>query len=130
MRIINAETTHRFSVVLSVRVAHMLYTMCKECVSEAWQLLTSGFLRYGGIGANCKCCLQEAYTSMIAAKHEKPYPQTMNWLRCRLCFSLPRSAVMCLRGSRSSAGHVAHSNIGEASIELSLSEAHLLQGMN
>ena len=40
--------------------------------------------------------------AIIAEKHEKPYSQTMQWIRCRLNFSLLRSASMCLRGSRSS----------------------------
>ena len=34
-----------------------------------------------------------------AEKHRKPYSRTMDWVRCRLKFSLVRSAIMCLRGS-------------------------------
>jgi len=45
--------------------------------------------------------------SMIAEKN-KPYSKTIHWLRCRLSFSLLRSAIMCLRGSRSSLHHPAH----------------------
>ena len=36
--------------------------------------------------------------SMISEKNNKPYSKTMHWLRCRLSFSLLRSAIMCLRG--------------------------------
>ena len=36
---------------------------------------------------------------MIATKHNKAYTKTLNWMRCRISFSLLRSAVMCLRGS-------------------------------
>ena len=39
--------------------------------------------------------------AMIAEKHSKPYSRTMHLIRCRLSFSLLRSAIMCLRGSRS-----------------------------
>ena len=39
--------------------------------------------------------------SMISEKNNKPYSKTMHWLRCRLSFSLLRSAIMCLRGCRS-----------------------------
>ena len=41
--------------------------------------------------------------SLIADKHSKLYSRTLHWLRCRINFSLLRSAIMCLRGSRSAA---------------------------
>ena len=40
--------------------------------------------------------------SLIDEKHQQPYSLTVNWLRCKLSFSLIRSAVMCLHGARSS----------------------------
>ena len=43
--------------------------------------------------------------SPIAEKHDKPYEQTLHWLRCRINFSLLRSSIMCLRGSRSHINH-------------------------
>ena len=43
--------------------------------------------------------------SFITDKHAKPYGKTVHWLRCRINFSLLRSAVMCLRGSRSACHH-------------------------
>ena len=45
--------------------------------------------------------------SMISSKHDKPYSRTMHWIRCRLSFSLLRSAIMCLRGSRSASNRPA-----------------------
>ena len=41
----------------------------------------------------------------LAEKRETPYSRTLNWLRTRLSFSLLRSALMALRGSRSSRCH-------------------------
>ncbi len=38
---------------------------------------------------------------MIARKQYKPYSTVMGWLRCRLSFATLRSAIMCVRGSRS-----------------------------
>ena len=32
----------------------------------------------------------------------QPYSSTIHWLRCRLSFALLRSAILCIRGSRSS----------------------------
>ena len=54
--------------------------------------LTSTFLRH--------------LASLLAEKHDKQYSATMAWLRCRLSFSLLRSAVLCMRGSRSTARRV------------------------
>ena len=38
----------------------------------------------------------------LVHKREKPYPMVMGWLRCRLSFAILRSAIMCIRGTRSS----------------------------
>ena len=42
--------------------------------------------------------------SLLAIHRDQPYNSTMAWLRCRLNFSLLRSAIQCIRGSRSSRG--------------------------
>jgi len=73
----------------------------------------------GGMGATAKV-VYKRIASLIADKHNKPYSKTMNWLRCRLSFSLLRSAVMCLRGSRSSLHHPISSFHGE--IDLAIAE--------
>ena len=39
--------------------------------------------------------------SLMAFKQEQPYSVVMGWMRCWLNFSLLRSAIMCLGGSRS-----------------------------
>ena len=39
--------------------------------------------------------------SLLASKHDQPYCNTMAWLRCTLSFCLLRSAIQCIRGSRS-----------------------------
>ena len=43
--------------------------------------------------------------SMLALKWDSPYSSTLCWLRCRLSFSLLRSAIQAIRGARSSRGH-------------------------
>jgi len=43
--------------------------------------------------------------SLLSAKWGDSYAITLGWLRCRLSFSLLRSAISCLRGARSSSGH-------------------------
>ena len=51
----------------------------------------------GGMGP-----IATTVASLIAEKQNHPYSSTQFWLRCKLSFSLLRSAVMCIRGSRSS----------------------------
>ena len=43
--------------------------------------------------------------SLLVDRWEQPYSSTLGWLRCRLSFSLLRSAIQCIRGARSSRGH-------------------------
>ena len=39
--------------------------------------------------------------SLLAEKRDQPYNLVLAWLRCRPSFSLLRSAITCIRGSRS-----------------------------
>ena len=58
------------------------------------------FSTSGGMGTTATV-VYKRIASMIAEKHNKPYSKTIHWIRCRLNFSLLRSSIMCLRGSRS-----------------------------
>ena len=64
----------------------------------------------GSMGPTARV-VHKKLATMITSKHNQSYSQTMNWLRCRLSFSLLRSSIMCLRGSRSSVHHPAHPQI-------------------
>ena len=61
--------------------------------------------------------------SMLAEKRNVNYSYCLFWVRYRLCFSLLRSAVMCLRGHRSSTSHPIPSMVN-----LTYSEGHLESG--
>ena len=39
--------------------------------------------------------------SLLAEKQGRQYSSTLHWFRCKVNFSLLRSAIMCIRGSRS-----------------------------
>ena len=54
----------------------------------------------GGMGP-IATTVYKRMASLIAEKHNHPYSSTLFWLRCKLSFSLLRSAIMCIRGSRS-----------------------------
>ena len=43
-------------------------------------------------------------SSLLATKKDQHYSTVIALIRCRLSFSLLRSAIMCIRGSRSAAG--------------------------
>ena len=82
------------------------------------------FSASGGMGPTAKVVYKKL-AAMIASKHNQPYSQTINWLRCRLSFSLLRSSIMCLRGSRSSANHPANPQFQEAAIEQALHDGRV-----
>ena len=72
----------------------------------------------GGL-ANEATVFYKRLASCLAMKWDQSYASTMFWLRCRLTFSLLRSAVQCIRGARSSNGHAAKSS---PPIDLAISE--------
>ncbi len=66
------------------------------------------FSTSGGMGPTANV-VYKRIASMTAKKQDKPYSKIIHWIRCKLSFSLLRSATMCLRGSRSSIHHPAFS---------------------
>jgi len=84
------------------------------------------FSASGGMGPTARVFYRKL-ASMIAIKHRKAYSKTLNWMRCRITFSLLRSAVMCLRGSCSSRGRPALPMVGEGDIEIALIEGRVGQ---
>ena len=82
------------------------------------------FSASGGMGPTAKV-IYKKLASMIATKHNQCYSHTLNWVRCRLSFSLLRSAIMCLRGSRSSANSPAHPQLHEAAIDRALCDSRV-----
>ena len=62
-------------------------------------------------------------TSVHHDQKDVSYSVVMSWLRCRVSFSMLRSAIDCLRGARSSKGH--SSNL--QSLDLAVSEGQLSQ---
>ena len=78
------------------------------------------FSATGGMGTVASV-VYKRLAAMIATKYAKSYSLTMQWIRCRISFSLLRSAIMCLRGSRSSRHHPDHHHISGGSIDLACS---------
>ncbi len=58
----------------------------------------------GGMGTEATVFYKRLAT-MLAAKWGDHYSHVLCWLRCRHGFSLLRSSIQAIRGSRSSSGH-------------------------
>ena len=61
----------------------------------------------------------------LSRKQDKQYSLVMGWIRCRLSFAILRSAILCIRGSRSSR----HRPVRELNIELAAAEGHVPSDM-
>ena len=57
----------------------------------------------GGMGTAASICYKRIAVK-LSEKSNTPYAMTMAWLRTNICFSLLRSAIQCIRGSRSQNG--------------------------
>ena len=80
------------------------------------------FSTFGGMSTICNIFFKRL-ASLLADKKDVSYSVVMSWLRCRVSFSLLRSAIDCLRGAQSSRGHP--SNL--QSLDLAVSEGRLSQ---
>ena len=58
------------------------------------------FSSTGGMGAECKL-YHKRLVELLAIKKGESYATTMQWVRAKVSFALIRSALLCLRGSRS-----------------------------
>ena len=61
------------------------------------------FSSLGGMG-KAATVMYRRLANLLSDKWNSSYSLIMGWLRCSLSFSLLRSSLMCLRGSRSSSG--------------------------
>ena len=81
------------------------------------------FSASGGMG-NAARIFYKRLASLIADKSNSPYSITLAWLRTRLSFSLLRSAIQCIRGTRSSRGRPGRGELPPC-VELAVVEARL-----
>ena len=54
--------------------------------------------------------------SLLSEKREESYSVTMGWLRCALSFSLLRSSILCVRGTRRAKSFCPPDSIVEAAV--------------
>ena len=77
--------------------------------------------RSGHARGNAATLFCKRLANLLSAKHSLSYGIVMGWLRCKLSFSLLRSAIMCIRGARSSL----RCPVAEAPIAVQVAEAHI-----
>ena len=58
------------------------------------------FITTGGMGTECKI-YHKRLVELLSFKKGESYASTMSWVRAKVSFALIRSALLCLRGSRS-----------------------------
>ena len=58
------------------------------------------FSACGGMGHEATLAIKKL-AAALATKHDESYCHLMSWMRCRLSLSLAKSAIRCVRGSRS-----------------------------
>ena len=73
----------------------------------------------GGMAGECNLFYQRM-ASLISAKRNQSYSQTLNWIRCSISFSLLKSSIQCIRGACSSIHHPAHQPIDLVAVESNL----------
>ena len=66
--------------------------------------------------------------SLLATKKNQQYNVMITFICCRLSFSLLRSAIICLRGSRSAAGRP-HKDLTDFSLAVSIDNVCVLNGL-
>ena len=74
----------------------------------------------GGMGREATT-FYKRIASLLSDKWDYPYSKTLNWLRCRLSFSLLRSSIQAIRGARSSRGNA----VTPTSVELVAEESRI-----
>ena len=82
------------------------------------------FSATGGMG-KAATVMYQRLASLLSVKRAQSYSKTMSWLRCQLTFSLLRSAITCIRGSRSAMNRPGRSLEINASIPLAASEGRI-----
>ena len=83
-----------------------LYGLNSLTTIECWKWKNGSFTLlvfsiYGGMGRECQT-FYHRLAEMIAEKQNEKLPIVISWLRTKICFSLLKSCLLCIRGSRRS----------------------------
>ena len=79
------------------------------------------FSIFGGMGSECKR-FYSRLSQLLSEKRHENFSVTTSWLRCKLSFSLLRSALLCMRGSRTTSPQT---ETHQTAIPFTVNEAHI-----
>jgi len=74
------------------------------------------FTTTGGMGEECKR-YHNRLAELVAAKKGGDYATTVSWISSKVSFAIPRSALLCLRGSITAKTTI-RSNVQEADFKI------------
>lgn len=118
----------------SINVCAYLFTCIYTtlCMSFSREGTMNGFMKFtplvfsatGGMAPAATVTYQRL-ASLLADKHQQDNSKTISWLCSCISFSLVRSAVMCLRGARSSYHRLARQVECEVPLYVDVSEGRV-----
>ena len=88
----------------------------RVCEVEQASFTPLVFTASGGMAPEATVTFKR-FASLLAEKRNETYSSVMGWLRCKISFSLLRSALLCLRGSRSKLPDSHDSTMTEAIVD-------------
>jgi len=101
---------------------------CKEHIREVehGSFTPLIFSTQGGMSKEATT-MYKRLASLLSSKRTEPYSRTINWIRCRIGFTLLQSMIMCLRGARSSHLHFIRDSAEncDSPMDLALSEERI-----
>ena len=78
------------------------------------------FTTTGGMGREC-LRYHSRLAELISVEKGEDYAKTLTWIRGKVSFSILRSALLCLRGSRSNRRRT---NVKDIDVEVELARSH------
>ena len=94
-------------------------TSRKECMNhESWK----SNKHPGGMGRKC-LRYHSRLAELISLKKGEDYAKTLGWIRGKVSFSILRSALLCLRGSRSIRRRA--TNVKDIDVDLELARSRV-----
>ena len=124
----NAETETEVVPCLHIQATRVAETKTIRTCSGNWAWLfhATSFLSHRTHGTTAAATIAyKRLASLLADKRKQDYSKTISWLRCSISFSLVKSAVMCLRGARSSFHQPVRQAHCEVPLDVAISEGHV-----
>ena len=98
--------------------------MINECGKLNLDVCCPLIFSTGGGPGPISSLVYKQIASLQSEKRQRPYSSLVNFIRCKLAFSILRSTVHCLKGTRSQAPLPSNSDI-PFNFDVALSKGHI-----